>query len=141
MTDFPQIECKKHAYRQTQDGVVISFVVHPNDITPELASAPLGTRYAAVLLELTDDEMVRTPPKPKSLAQQAGILCGEITFLKFLEENYQHLVTGPISNDFDAASMVRQICGVESRADFDSDPAAGQRWRSLKGQFEAWKTL
>ena len=69
MTDFPQIECKKHAYRQTQDGLVISFVVHPNDITPELASAPLGTRYAAVLLELTDDEMVRTPPKPKSLAQ------------------------------------------------------------------------
>ncbi len=134
--DFPQIECKKHAYRQTQDGVVISFVVHPNDVTPDLASAPLGTRYTMLLLELTDNEKVKVPAP--SLTQQAAILCGDARFRKFLEEKYQHLSLGADPGDFDAPSMVREICGVDSRAEFDTDTHAGQRWRSLHAGYEAW---
>lgn len=49
-------EAKKHAYRQTQDGVVISFVVHPNDLNAALAVAPLGTRYMVAVAEIGDDE-------------------------------------------------------------------------------------
>ena len=29
---IPGFEAKKHAYRQTQDGVVVSFVVDPQDV-------------------------------------------------------------------------------------------------------------
>jgi hypothetical protein len=138
--DFPQIECKKHGYRQTGDGGVISFVLHPNDIPAELAAAALGTRYMLVLVEINDNETAR-PPKPPSLTQQAAILCGDPRFRKFLEEKYQHLSTGADPGDFDAPSMVREICGVDSRAEFDSDPHAGQRWRQLNAGFEAWKVL
>ena len=78
-------------------------------------------------------------PKAKrgTLAQQCGILCGDPVFLKFL---YEH---GPFMprNDFEAAAVVRKICKVESRSEFDSDAAAGQRWRDLKGKYEAWKIV
>lgn len=78
----------------------------------------------------------KEPKAPKgSLAQQAGILCGDVRFAKFLEETHPHIEA------VDTAEAVRTICGVLSRAEFDSDPAAGQRWRCLKGQFEGWKTL
>lgn len=49
-------EAKKHAYRQTQDGVVVSFVLHPNDVPDALAVSPLGTRYMVALVEIGDDE-------------------------------------------------------------------------------------
>lgn len=85
-----------------------------------------------------------TPVKTRqeySHSQVAAILCGDPAFHRFLEENYQHLSTGANPDDFDPPSLVRQICGVNSRAEFDSDPHAAQRWMSLKGRFEAWKRL
>lgn len=58
MTDIPtiQFEAKKHAWRQTQDGVVVSFVVHPNELHAGFAVAPLGTRYQVVVVQLGDDD-------------------------------------------------------------------------------------
>lgn len=133
------LEAKKHAYRQTQDGIVISFVVHHDDMSADLAAAPLGTRYQLALVQLADDETPVPRQKPIALSQQSAILCGDPVFIKFLEENYEHLATGVEANDFDPASMVRQICGVDSRAEFDTDPHAAQRWRSLKGGYDAWR--
>lgn len=48
-------EAKKHAYRQTQDGVVVSFVVHPNDVPADMAVAPLGTIYMIGFQSLGED--------------------------------------------------------------------------------------
>src|SRR5690242_12318383 len=55
-------EAKLHAFRRTQDGVVVSYVVHPNDVSTELATAALGTRYMVAVAEIGDDG------KPKSSA-------------------------------------------------------------------------
>jgi hypothetical protein len=41
----------------------------------------------------------------------------------------------------EAAEAVRAICGVDSRAEFDSDAAAGLRWRALETAFQGWKML
>jgi hypothetical protein len=60
MTDA--IEIKKHAYRQTQDGIVISFVMHPNDVPDRLAVAPLGTRYYAALVDADEYEASGAEP-------------------------------------------------------------------------------
>lgn len=35
-------EATKHSYRQTSRGVVISFLVHPDNVQQEFASMPLG---------------------------------------------------------------------------------------------------
>jgi hypothetical protein len=77
---------------------------------------------------------MRAEPKGKrgSLAQQAGILCGDARFAAFLMETHPHIVAA------DPALAVREICGVDSRAEFDKDETAGQRWRQLKGAFDAW---
>lgn len=48
-------EAKKHAYRQTQDGIVVSFVIHPNDVDAAFAVAPLGTRYMVGFAEIGED--------------------------------------------------------------------------------------
>jgi uncharacterized OB-fold protein len=64
MSDIPTIaraaalncEAKKYAYRQTKDGVVVSFVLHPNDVPNELASSQIGTRYVLAMVEIGDDE-------------------------------------------------------------------------------------
>lgn len=55
-------EARKISYRQTKEGVVISFVLHPNEIPDSVATAALGTRYLLALVELNDDE---TPKETK----------------------------------------------------------------------------
>jgi hypothetical protein len=50
------LEAKKLAYRQSRDGFVISFVVHPSDMPDALAVAPLGQRYMLALAAIGDDE-------------------------------------------------------------------------------------
>jgi len=61
-------EAKKHAYRQTQDGVVVSFVLHPQEVPAALTLAALGTRYMLALVEIGDDE------QPKEVMPIAGAL-------------------------------------------------------------------
>lgn len=65
-------EAKKHAYRQTQDGIVVSFVVHPNDISSALAVAPLGTRYMVAFAEIGDDGKPVTPENSPHAAPLNG---------------------------------------------------------------------
>lgn len=62
-------EAKKHAYRQTQDGIVVSFVVHPNDMSADLAIAPLGTQYVVALAPYTE----QSPPSSTGLEHGASI--------------------------------------------------------------------
>lgn len=49
-------EAKLHAFRRTQDGVVISYVVHPDDVSTAMATAPLGTRYMIGFAIIGDTE-------------------------------------------------------------------------------------
>ncbi len=132
-------EAKKHGYRQTQDGIVVSFVLHPNEVPDDLALAALGTRYMLALVRIGDDETPQ-PPKAKrpsrpfaSLprSQQAGILCNDKTF--------QRWVTGRYGFTMDlngARQFVINECKVNSRRELDVDVEAGVLWDVLRGQFE-----
>lgn len=71
--------------------------------------------------------------KHTSLAQLAGILCGDPIFGSFLNERYPHIkMASP-------AEMLREITGVDSRKEFDTDSHAAQRFIQLKEAFEAWQ--
>ncbi len=54
----PSVHCeaRKVAYRQTKEGLVVAFVIHPNDMPDALAVAPLGQRYMLALAAIGDDE-------------------------------------------------------------------------------------
>lgn len=150
-------EAKKHAYRQTQDGVVVSFVLHPQEVPEGLALAPLGARYVLALVELNDDETPKEASKPSALrpqpvsdepragakrdwrdlppSQQAGIRCEEAAFGVFLKDAK--------TDDFDeaaedAAEAVRLICGVSSRSELNTNQKARVIWHQLNDQYEAW---
>lgn len=150
-----------YAYRKNKDGVVVSFVVHPNDMPDALATAHIGSRWYGALVQIGDDEKPiplkpakETPAKP-SLAKdkpsekakrdwrdtdpttQAGIRCNEAVFAAFLKEAWP----GTWRDHPDAAEAVRSICGVPSRKLLNTVHEARVLWHQLDGQFQAWKAL
>lgn len=71
------------------------------------------------------------PEKPKfSLARQAAMACDDPRFVAFLAEKEGVEIADP-------AQAVRAICEVQSRAEFDTDPEAGERWQALYTEFQA----
>lgn len=157
-------EMVKYAYRQSKDGVVVSFVVHPDEVPAALSTSRIGARYVVVLVQVGDDELpikqpakerTRTPPvspqatasleteKPRrdwrdvQPAAQAGIRCAEPMFQAFLRE------TRPDDwhESRDAAACVRLICGVESRVELGTKHAARVIWHQIDTAFQAWKAL
>jgi hypothetical protein len=69
---------------------------------------------------------------------QAGIRCAEPIFWAFLKEELNMKDQGSADN---AASFVRAHCKVNSRAHFNTNPAAKAVWQSLDNQYQAWKAL
>jgi hypothetical protein len=79
-----------------------------------------------------------TEDRGGALAQWVAMRCNEEEFWRFLGK-LGHAVT----NGKEAAEAVRRICNVQSRKEFDTDPAAEQRFheriripfgRFLRGQ-------
>lgn len=66
MTRVPAIsfEVRKIAWRQSKEGLVVSFVIHPDDVNADFAVAALGTRYMVALAKIGDDE------QPEPIRQQ-----------------------------------------------------------------------
>jgi hypothetical protein len=155
-------EAKLHSYRRTQEGAVVAFVIHPDDVTAELAMAPLGTRFMIGFSEIGDDETpmapraarmasedsvsvteppretakARTPFAELPLSQQAGICCKDEDFRAFLAQKEGHPCSMAV-----ALLVVRDHCGITSRAQLDSPIclAAREKWQSLYDEFAAWK--
>jgi len=154
-------EMKKIAYRQSKDGVVISFVLHPQEVPPELSTSHIGARYIAALVEIGDDEQpIQRPEKEKpnpfastsptlqpdkdkpagakwkdlQPAQQAGMQCAKPVFWAYLNEERNYRVTNPE----EAAEAVREICGVHSRVELGTNHKARVIWHQLDSEFQAW---
>lgn len=135
-------EGRKWAYRQTKEGTVISFLVHPNDISPEIAAAPLGLRCMVAFAAIGDDEqpVQKEPEKPKQSwesmkrSQQAGILAADERFQRWLG----------VRDEDDAADYIRSECGLESRRQLDNG-MGGKRFDEIVAQFrqatgqETWR--
>lgn len=77
-------------------------------------------------------------PDPKDYAAQAAMCCGQPAFLAFLRD--MHGLEVPLTAER-AAQKVRSLCGVSSRAEFNTDGKAADAWRALNGAFEAWKRV
>jgi hypothetical protein len=146
MTDHSVITGSFSEFKTIKTRSVIQVVIEVPIEHADLALATLGgvpqpgKEVPVAVARLQVQAAEPKPARKGSLAQQAGIRCGEPAFLKFLTEEFvesDEIAEAP-QNDFDAAALVRIITDVESRAEFDSDPAAGQRWKDLEGRYRAW---
>lgn len=150
-------EGKLHAFRRTQDGVVVSYVVHPNDVSAAMATAALGTRYMIAFEEITDSPVAqrleqaaynrqaegsnpsgatkeRKPFASLPLSQQAAMRTEDKDFQLFLEQR------GPIHDQESYADVVRTACNVESRADIKPGTPAGMAWLQLEKLYQSYLT-
>lgn len=125
-------EAKKHSYRQTQDGIVIAFTVHPNDVSAALAMAPLGTRFMVAAAEITDSEEPASGPG----ASLSGPVRHEVP------------AVAPQSGEETAATPSPQVAGglaraaslpPERRSEIATE-AANARWNKDKPT-RHWDTL
>lgn len=142
MTATP-IELRKIAYRQSaKDGLVITFAVHPNDMPADLAAAPIGTRFAAVLVEIGDDEQPVQKREINRTVQRAGILCADHGFQNFIRTNWplDWDKAKPFSSDTDrTAEVLRGMCGIASRAELATNVSAAAKFAEIDNRFEGWK--
>lgn len=154
-------ECRKIAYRQSKDGIVLSLLLHPQEVPDALATAALGARYMVAFVELGDDEQPIKPDTGRretalperegesdkvagspsrtrrtwgelSPAQQAGLLCGDPMFQQFLYERGE--TTTPDKDE--AAEAVRVICSVMSRKEITPQ---NSWWRDLVADYRNWQ--
>ena len=153
-------EARKVAYRQTKEGVVISFVVHPNEVDASFAISDIGTRYMVVLARIGDDEQPIEPNPSASAdgpsAREGGhagskqpLVTGraegakrertlpEKVGMRCNDERFQEWakkrhISGAA---LDTASFVRNYCGVTSRKEILPGTEAGDTWLSLETRY------
>src|SRR5262245_40660032 len=125
MSDIHHFEALNYALRKSKDGIIVSFVVHPNDVSAELTALPIGARLK-IAWTLADDEKPKvqadisasvSEPLPSKdrrkfhdlpLSQQCAMRCTEERFLKFLGDGYE--------TSEDAVGALKKWLGVESRS-------------------------
>lgn len=99
-----------------------------------------------LLLALVDRAIARLKPperqslppdsEPKDYAAECAMKCAEPAFRAFLEA--RHGLERPLTEDR-VAQKVRGLLGVTSRAELNDKGQAAERWKALRGDFEAWR--
>lgn len=98
-----------------------------------------GHRFAAVLVEIGDDEQpVQPVPHQKGgeLAKLAGQFCNNPDFWKFLHAKHGWAC----SMAEDAAKLIRQRCHINSRSELDHKPEAASIFHEqFREPFVEWQ--
>lgn len=82
-----------------------------------------------------------TKQKGGQLSQEAGKMCGNKKYHLFLMAEYSEIWNRAgylFNNDNAAAYCTRELCGVLSRAEIDSQPTAKKRFMALMHEFSVW---
>lgn len=138
-------EARKYALRQAKDGVVVSFVVHPSDVVPELLSAPIGEHYVVALApyekaaEQAEQQPASPPPSPEKVkerkpfhtlprSQQAAILIQDERFRRWWDGG-----DDPLPDAVDAAIKAR--LGIISKRNLDQPGPTAFAWDELVARY------
>lgn len=103
-------------------------------------NARTGKRYTLMLIEINDqDEHMppeNTEPRPRKLSSIAGALCNDPNFRAWAAATY-----GDTFPDAEAAAqLIRGLCGVESRADLDTNDQAAKLFREILKDYDEEKS-
>lgn len=74
-----QVEARKHALRQQQDGCwILTLKVHSNDMPEDIMKAAMGQRYVCAMVAVGDDEKPIEKPRQEVVPASAGGDCKDI---------------------------------------------------------------
>lgn len=122
-------EAKKYAYRQTKDGMVVSFVIHPDDVPKEMATAPIGQRYIVACAKIDDYE---NPIRPQATTDgeralaKANLICRDTSYQRWVRLNKDEwpFINQDLDDQEYAAAVIRSVCQVSSRSELKTDEHA-----------------
>jgi hypothetical protein len=113
------------------------------DIEPrhsQAAFALFGAPGTPMALAALKSAKAEPAPKGGQLAQWVAMRCGEAAFQRWLQDTFPAQwqdAHGDAPAKW-AASTVRAVCGIESRAELDNDEAAALRFHArIRRPFEA----
>jgi hypothetical protein len=82
------------------------------------------------------------PFKGGALARQAGMFCLNDRFQEFLfschEDKWKSAEQSDIDTGAIAAIVLRQLCGIKSRAEIDHNKEAAKKFGELMKQYNRW---
>lgn len=153
MHSFVKCEAVKVSYRQTKDGMVVAFAIHPNDMPSELALAPVGTRVLLAVAEITDEEPAPAKPDgdrseaareryrlqdPMAKARDRAILlCKDPAFQRWIAEELPHIEACGKTEEDKAAVLMRAGLQIASRSLIATNEQAYKRFLALEAEFKA----
>ena len=127
-------EAVKVALRQSKDGIVVSFVIHPNDVPTPLLSDSIGSRYMIGMARIGDDEQVVEPDgvrEGKRMVTSCAALCRDNDFQSWMADNS----FSDEETEEAAAFAVRRILRIKSRAELKNNISAQNRWTIMRRHF------
>lgn len=125
-------ECKKYAYRQTKDGVVLSFVLHPDDIPPDMAVSAIGSRYMVACVQINDQEepmQAKAKNEGERALSRACLICKDADYQTWVRLNAEkwNIKQLDLEDEELCAHVIRNVCRVGSRSEIKTSPSAQQR--------------
>jgi hypothetical protein len=153
LTAAVNCEAKLHGFRKTQDGVVVSFVLHPAEAPPCLALDPLGQRYMLVLVPIGDDEHPIEPQKVTQFPdrsrqarehyqQSDAMEQARVRAAMLAKDERFRSWAFPMNTDShtekDVAEFIREACGIETRRMIATDDEAYRKFLALETEYKIW---
>ena len=98
-------------------------------------NARTGKRYTLMLIAIDDQDQHEQEHRPRRLSQIAGAVGESEEFRTWVAQAHG----AECSTAAQAADFIRALCGIDSRAELDTNPAAASVFRGLLADFDAWK--
>lgn len=127
---------------KTRSALVLCFEVplEHQAMVQEALGTPLPDKSIYVAIARLVEGAVARPgmieaPRKGTLAQQAGILCNEVAFQRYVAETDGLDGSMPVEG---CAAFIRSLCGVGSRAELDKNDEAAGKFLDLRADYKVW---
>lgn len=137
------VEVVKIAMNQDKNGYFLRLALHPSDEIQPLVNAPVGTRFMAAFVEVSDQGTPTSHSNPvvvgagnagrDSAVTQANLLCGQPKFQEWLFIN--NMADQP-TEDAAIAGLYKSL-GITSRSQLVTNLEARERWFRMRKAFMA----
>lgn len=131
-----EVQFRRYSDTSTQGAQIVLALADRDELSTFIGKE--GKRFMAVLVEVGDDEQpVQPEQKIGPLGYWLVLRCNEPEFHRWLEAevNDDH----PVKSAEDAARVVKDFLGVESRKQIDGNPAKERQFHEwVRGPYSRW---